>query len=72
MISIAFTKAVVWKGRIRVSHSQWVKMARINAAVEARQTNHQNPLYFFVCSIISKFMFPAKTGCDSAKIRLHD
>lgn len=53
MISIAFTKAVVWKGRIRVNHSQCVTIAKMSAAVDAKKTNHQIPLYFFVCSIIS-------------------
>ena len=51
MISIALTKAVVWKGKIRVSHSQWAKIAKRSAAVEPRKTSHQRPLYFFVCSI---------------------
>jgi hypothetical protein len=30
-------------------------MANINAAVEARQTSHQIPLYFFFCSICKNF-----------------
>ena len=51
MISIAFTKAVVWNGRIRVNHSQCVTIARMSAAVDAKKTTHQIPLYFFVCSI---------------------
>jgi hypothetical protein len=56
--SMAFTKAVVWKGRIRVSHSQWVAIAKINAALDARNTNHQRPLYFFACSILLFFYEP--------------
>lgn len=51
MISRAFTKEVVRKGRISVSHSQCVMIAITMAAVEARKTSHQIPLYFFVCSI---------------------
>lgn len=50
-MSRAFTKEVAWKGRISVNHSQWVAMANNNAAVDARNTSHQIPLYFFVCSI---------------------
>jgi hypothetical protein len=57
MISIAFTNAVVWKGKIRVSHSQCEATAQINAAVDAKNTNHQMPLFFLVCSI---FLFFAK------------
>lgn len=30
-------------------------MAKINAAVDARQSNHHKPLYFFVCSIFKNF-----------------
>lgn len=47
MISIAFTKEVVWKGRISVSHSQCAEIAQRSAAVEAKKTIHQMPLYFF-------------------------
>ena len=52
MMSIAFTKAVVWKGRIKVSHSQCEKIAHPNAAVEAKNTSHQMPFCLFVFSII--------------------
>jgi hypothetical protein len=31
-------------------------MARIKAAVDAKKTNHQSPLYFFTCSIDIKFV----------------
>jgi hypothetical protein len=51
MMSIALTKAVVWKGRMSVNHSQWVKMANANAAVEAKKTNHQIPRAFLDCSM---------------------
>jgi len=51
MRSIAFTNAVVWKGRIRVSQGQWLMMAMINAAVEARKTSHQMALKLFFCSM---------------------
>src|SRR5687767_14686874 len=50
--SIAFTKAVVWKGRISVSHSQCVTIAITSAAVDAKKISHQSPLFFLVCSII--------------------
>jgi hypothetical protein len=36
MMSIAFTKNVHTKGRIRVRYSQWVAIARMNAAVDAK------------------------------------
>ena len=52
IISRAFTNEVATKGRISVSHSQWVKMANNNAAVDARKTSNQIPLYFFFCSIV--------------------
>jgi hypothetical protein len=52
MMSIAFTKAVVWKGRMRVSQGQCEQIARARAAVDARKINHHTPLYFFVCSMI--------------------
>ena len=55
IMSKAFTKEVVIKGRIRVSHSQWVKMANKRAAVEARKTRNQRPRYFLVCSIAENF-----------------
>jgi hypothetical protein len=45
MMSIAFTNEVATKGRISVSHSQWVMIAKISAAVEARKTSHHIPLY---------------------------
>ncbi len=57
IISIAFTNEVATKGRISVSHSQCVMIAKINAAVEARNTSHHIPLYFLVCSIIKSFGF---------------
>jgi len=52
IISIAFTKAVVTNGKINVSHSQCVTIAIINAAVDAKKTNHHTALYFLVCSIV--------------------
>lgn len=51
IMSMALTKAVVWKGRIKVSHSQCVKIARPSAAVEAKKTNHQIPRAFLDCSM---------------------
>lgn len=55
MMSIAFTNAVVWKGRINVNHSQCRQIAAINAAVAAKKTSHQIPLFFLVCSIGKNF-----------------
>lgn len=55
MMSMAFTNAVVWKGRISVNHSQCVAIAQIRAAVDAKKTNHQIPLFFLVCSICTVF-----------------
>ena len=54
MMSIALTKEVVWKGKMSVSHSQWAEIAHKRAAVEAKNTIHQMPLYFF-CSMSMKY-----------------
>lgn len=54
MMSIAFTKEVVWKGKMRVSHSQCAEIAQRSAAVDATNTIHQMPLYFF-CSMSMKY-----------------
>lgn len=69
IMSIAFTKEVVEKGRISVNHSQCVQIANINAAVEARHTNHQKPVYFFVCSIFLYLLIPSFLLANSIKKR---
>jgi len=52
MISKAFTKNVQTKGRIRVKYSKRVTIARINAAVDARNRiqykNFEEPLAILV------------------------
>jgi hypothetical protein len=62
MISKAFTKNVQTKGRIRVKYSKRVAIARINAAVDARNRiqykNFEEPL-----AILVKFW-----GKSSAKV----
>jgi hypothetical protein len=52
MMSIALTSAVVWNGKINVSHSQCEKIAHPKAAVEAKKTSHQIPLYLLVFSMV--------------------
>jgi len=46
MMSIAFTKKVVTKGRIKVSQGQCVKHANTNHAVNTRNKIHIKPLFF--------------------------
>ena len=55
MISIAFTKKVQTKGRIRVRYSNLKAIAAIKAAVEMKNRSQYSPVYFFVCSMHKKF-----------------
>ncbi len=50
-MSIASTKNVVTKGRIRVSQGQCVKMANASAAVEIRNNNQYKPVFLLRTSI---------------------
>ena len=63
MMSIALTKDVVRKGRIKVSHSQCKKMAKPSAAVEAKKTNHQIPFCLVEFPIFNNFC-KATTYCE--------
>ena len=63
MMSIALTKEVVTKGKIKVSHSQWEKMANPNAAVEAKKTNHQIPFCFVEFAMVNNLR-KATTSCE--------
>jgi hypothetical protein len=51
MISMASTKKVVRKGRIRVSQGQCVAIAKTRAAVEIKNNNQYRPLFFLRTSI---------------------
>ena len=55
MISIAITKKVVTKGIIKVNHSQWVIIAKANAAVEIKNNSQYSPLDFLFTSILKSF-----------------
>jgi len=52
MISIAFTKNVVTKGKINVSQGQCEKHAKTNAKAETRNNIHIKPLFFVADDII--------------------
>jgi hypothetical protein len=51
MISIALTKEVQTKGSISVKYEKWEAMAQTRAAVEAKNSNQYNPVFFFCCSM---------------------
>ena len=55
IISIAFTKKVQTKGRIRVKYSNLRAIAAIKAAVERRNRSQYIPVYFFDCSMLLYF-----------------
>jgi hypothetical protein len=59
IISIASTKKVVTKGKIRVSQGQWVAIASIRAAVEIKNNNQYKPRRFLFTSMKK---FCAKIG----------
>jgi hypothetical protein len=50
-MSIARTKNVVTKGKIRVSQGQWVAIAKTRAAVEIKNNNQYKPLFLLRTSI---------------------
>jgi hypothetical protein len=52
MISIANTKNVVTKGRIRVNHGQCVAIARARAATEIKNKIQYKPLELLLTSMI--------------------
>lgn len=52
MISIAFTKEVQKKGRIRVRYSKCRAMAATRATEDRKNSNQYIPVYFFCCSIV--------------------
>ena len=52
MISIASTKNVVTKGRIRVNHGQCAMIAKARAAVEIKNNNQYKPLELLFTSMI--------------------
>jgi hypothetical protein len=52
MRSIASTKKVVTKGRIRVSQGQFVAMASKRAAVETKKRIQYKPFLFFFTSMV--------------------
>jgi len=49
--SSAFTKEVVKNGRIRVTHSQWVYIAKPRPAAVIKKRSHQIALDFFSFSM---------------------
>ena len=51
MISIALTKKVQTKGRIRVKYSKWVATATANAPAEIKNNNQYTAVFFFCCSM---------------------
>jgi len=52
---MAFTKEVSWNGNIIVSQGQWVTIASISPAVDAKKMIQYKKVYFFVCSMGLKF-----------------
>ena len=59
-MSIAFTKEVVKKGRMRVSQGQCVIIAIISAAVDAKKISQYKARCFLDCSIRLVFFTCAK------------
>lgn len=51
IMSMASTKNVVMKGRMRVSQGQCATMATTSAATETKNNNQYNPLFFLRTSI---------------------
>jgi len=52
MISIALTKEVKTKGRIRVRYEKWEAIATMRPAEETKNNNQYKPVFFFSCSIV--------------------
>ena len=53
MMSMAFTKDVATKGRIRVRYSKWEYQAKIKAAVETKNRSQYAAVFFF-CAMRSR------------------